>query len=270
MRTKSVSLVLASVSSAILLLAACSQTANNLAPSTTSPVWPTTATGIPPSTTTAAPTDKPQYGGQIVLGNSVNVGDFDEVYGFFGPPELNTMQMTNEELWVGDWAKGPAGTNETDFSAFRTQFDTGQVAESWDFSQLTQGVMVFTIRKGIHWALNPASEASRLVNGRELTADDVVFSLKQLLTNPRAYLYTAYPDLRTASITAPDKYTVKFVCPPESTANALTRITECAHIVPQEVVQKYGNMIDWRNSVGSGPFMLTDFVDNSSKKSMGH
>ncbi len=247
-----------------LFLASCS-----------SPQATTTATSQNPSTTTAAPTsaspattaapaDKPRYGGEIILGNSVNVVDFDEVFGFFGPPELNTMQLTNDELWVGDWAKGPAGTNETDFSAFRTQFDTGQVAESWDFSQLTQGIMVFTIRKGIHFAINPISDASKLVNGRELTADDVVFSIKQLLTNPRAYLYTSYPDLRTASVTALDKYTVKFVCAPESTANALTRITECVHIVPQEVVQKYGSMIDWHNSAGSGPFMLTDFVDNSS------
>jgi peptide/nickel transport system substrate-binding protein len=34
--------------------------------------------------------------------------------------------------------------------------------------------------------------------------------------------------------------------------------------MPPEVWQKYGNMVDWHNSVGSGAFMLTDFVDNSS------
>ena len=124
--------------------------------------------------------------------------------------------------------------------------------------------MTFKLKQGIHWALNPNSDASKLVNGREVTADDVVFSLKQVFTNPRAYLYTAYPDLRTANITAPDKYTVKFACAPESMSNALIRVTECAHIVPPEVVQKYGNMIDWHNSVGTGPFMITDFVDNSS------
>jgi len=192
------------------------------------------------------------------------VGDFDEVYGFFGPPELNTMQLTNEELMVGDWTKGPAGTGDTTWSAFRVQFDTGQIAQSWDFSQLPQGVMTFTVRQGIHWALNPNSDASKLVGGRELTADDVVFSLKQAFTNPRSYLYNAYPGLRTASITAPDKWTVSFETTPDQAANAELRVVECVHVVPPEVVQKYGNMIDWHNSVGSGPFMLTDFVDSSS------
>jgi ferredoxin len=31
-----------------------------------------------------------------------------------------------------------------------------------------------------------------------------------------------------------------------------------------EVVEKYGSMNDWKNSVGSGPFMLTDYVKGSS------
>jgi peptide/nickel transport system substrate-binding protein len=260
---------LISFSIILILLASCSQPQETTSRTSAIPSSLPATTALAKTTpatqpTTAPPATKPEYGGQIVLGFSVNVGDFDEVYGFFGPPELNTMQLTNEELFVGDWAKGPAGTDETDYSAFRTQFETGQIAESWDFSQLTQGTMVFKIRKGIHFALNPASEASRLVAGRELNAEDVVFSLKQAFTNPRSYLYTSYPDLRTAEITAPDKWTVKYVCAPGSAANALTRVIECCHIVPPEVVQKYGNMIDWHNSAGSGPFMITDFVDNSS------
>ena len=253
----------------ISFLVSCSSANSTSQPvqtTSTTPAATTTSAAktSPPAATTTAAAAKPQYGGQINLGLSFNVGDFDEIYGFFGPPELNTMQMTNEELTVGDWTKGPAGTAATTWSAFRTQFDTGDIAESWDYSQLTQGIMTFKIRPGIHWALNPNSDASKLVGGRELTADDVVFSLKQALSNTRSYLYSAYPGLRTASITAPDKYTVNFSTTADQAANALTRITECCHIVPPEVVQKYGNMIDWRNSVGSGPFMITDFVDSSS------
>ena len=30
-----------------------------------------------------------------------------------------------------------------------------------------------------------------------------------------------------------------------------------------EVIQKYGNQLNWRNSVGTGPFVLTDFVSGS-------
>ena len=34
-------------------------------------------------------------------------------------------------------------------------------------------------------------------------------------------------------------------------------------IYPKEVVDKYGDMTDWHNSVGTGPFMLTDYVSAS-------
>jgi len=37
-----------------------------------------------------------------------------------------------------------------------------------------------------------------------------------------------------------------------------------AHEFPPEVIEKYGNMLDWRNSVGTGPFMLIDFVPGSA------
>jgi peptide/nickel transport system substrate-binding protein len=33
--------------------------------------------------------------------------------------------------------------------------------------------------------------------------------------------------------------------------------------IPKEVVAKYGDMTNWRNSVGTGPFMLTDLVPGS-------
>jgi peptide/nickel transport system substrate-binding protein len=251
-----------------VLVVSCSEPQESTQTTLTGPAG---STGVTPVATTASPAvsdpkseERPQYGGQIILGLAYNVVDHDEISGFFGPPELNTIQLTNEELLVGDWTKGPAGTNETNFAAVRTQFEAGAIAESWDFSQLAEGVMVFKIRQGIHFALNTNSEASRLVAGRELTADDVVFSLKQAFTNTKAYLYGAYPDLRSADIAALDRYTVRYQCAPASVSNALLRVTECVHVVAPEVVQKYGSMADWRTSVGSGPFMLTDVVGGSS------
>ena len=224
----------------------------------------------PPATTTQSPTpqtpatDEPQYGGQVIIGYNNNTSDFDEVFGFAGSAGIHPMRLTNEELWIGDWSRGPAGTRETDFGADRDNFKTGAIAESWDLSGFDDGKVVFKIRKGIYFALNQASEASRLVGGRELTANDVVFSLKQQLTNARAYLYGAAPALRTAEITAPDPYTLIVQADPGTTSGWLLRITDFFRVVPHEVVEKYGDMRDWRNNVGSGPFMLTDFVDNSS------
>ena len=35
-------------------------------------------------------------------------------------------------------------------------------------------------------------------------------------------------------------------------------------IYPPELWEKYGDLTDWRNSCGSGPFILKDFVPGSS------
>ena len=45
------------------------------------------------------------------------------------------------------------------------------LAESWELADAN--TLVFHVRKGVHWQDKPP------LNGRELTADDVVFSLRR-------------------------------------------------------------------------------------------
>jgi peptide/nickel transport system substrate-binding protein len=174
-------------------------------------------------------------------------------------------QLTNEELVQGDWPRGPAGTGEVDWMTggnARFTYKTGCLAESWEIPQL--GTIIFHIRQGVHWALNPKSEASRLVNGREFTADDAVFNIKRAFTEPRSYMKLAYPTIAaTLEVTAPDRWTVVVKCDPSQHSIMLCSIPDAILHVPSEVVAKFGNLTDWRNSVGTGPFMLTDFVSNS-------
>ncbi len=205
----------------------------------------------------------PQYGGTIVVATATNWQDFDEVIG--SPITFNhPMRFTSQELWIGDWSVGPAGTNESPTGQSRTQqYKVGDLAESWNFDEWDAGKLIFNIRKGCHWALDPNSEASRLVNGREVTAEDVAFSFNQICKTPTSYIYRAYPVLRTAEIYAPDKYTFVVEADPP-TSMWFLRVTDFYHVVPPEVVEKYGNMSNWRNLVGSGPFMLNDLIDNSS------
>ena len=37
-----------------------------------------------------------------------------------------------------------------------------------------------------------------------------------------------------------------------------------ARIYPPEVIKEHGDVSDWRNLVGTGPFMLTDWTKDSS------
>jgi peptide/nickel transport system substrate-binding protein len=253
----------------LVLAASCSPSTATTTPSPTSktPLPTSTATRTAPATTgpaTGSPaSDVPKYGGTLVKGYTTDVVGFDEVIGFHANPTV-PMHLTNEELWGGDWAKGPAGTGQAEYDiggADRWDLKAGVIAESWEFPQ--PGTSVWHIRHGIHWWLNQNSEASRLVSGRELTADDVVATLNMYIKTPRAYL-ASQPGLKDAVITSPEPWTVKITIDPLYAANAIMRFGDFASIVPPEVVKKYGDMSDWRTAEGTGPYMLTDYVSGSS------
>jgi peptide/nickel transport system substrate-binding protein len=115
----------------------------------------------------------------------------------------------------------------------------------------------------VHFALNPKSEASRLVNGREMTADDVVYTLKLLVTDNRNYIYSNAPELRPAVITKTGPWEVSVKTSIDTLMTAFQRFNYWGRPIPKEVIDKYGDMSKWQNSVGTGPFMLVDNVPGS-------
>ena len=179
------------------------------------------------------------------------------------------IDSVNEQLAYGDWG---LDREEFDFkSGYAPLFAlTGNLAESWETPDpLTY---IFHIRQGVHYALNPDSEASRLVNGRELTADDVVYTYQRNTAlgdfTERPQNTSGFPiiDLPWESIEATDKYTVVFKLK-EPRLGALRGILNdwFSWILPPEVIEKYGDYTDWRNVVGTGPIMLNDYVEGVSK-----
>ncbi len=75
----------------------------------------------------------------------------------------------------------------------------GDLAESW--TQPNDTTYVFKLRRGVRWHNKPP------VNGRELTADDVKYSLERFLTvkgNSNAYMLKSVD-----KVEAVDKYTVQ-------------------------------------------------------------
>ncbi|MBI2829958.1 MAG: hypothetical protein HYX81_02235, partial [Chloroflexi bacterium] len=264
-----------------LLMAACAP-----APRTTPGPTTQTAPAAPTARTTTVPAEKPavtpsaqkpKYGGVLKLGKSADIIYFDEVVGV--PYSVPTFALTNQNLVEGDWTKGPAGgygTNETGWGdrLDRWEHKTGFLAENWKLEATPEmGTLTLNIRKGVRWALNPDSEASRLVNGREMTADDVVFSLKTYLTDKRSFIYRSHTLDMVKSfaegqlkITTPDQWTVKIEMPTAQLEAGVGRFIDNARIVPREVLEKWGAnaMADWKKSVGTGPFILTEFTSGSS------
>lgn len=219
--------------------------------------------------TVDTPSGEPSYGGSITLSTAVDVNFFDPKDWVGGGP---TLDLTNQRLWDGDWSKGPAGgygTGETDWAS---SYDVrahkrGYIAETITFEvddASGMGRIIYKIRDGVNFALNPDSPASLLLGGRDINADDVVYSLIRVTTDETANIYRSNPNLRNISVekTAPDEVTV--TVPVHVLLEAGKRFGDSTFPVPPEVIDAYGSMRDWENSVGTGPFMLKDYVTASS------
>ncbi len=215
--------------------------------------------------------EKPKYGGVLRVG-------FPKERAFYNfqpggqPSKSQTGIVTNETLVAGDWTKGPAGgygSNDTTWTvglSLEALF-TGYLAESWELPTKIEGetgTIIYHIRQGVHFALNPQSEASRLVGGRELTTDDVVYTLNWFCHDPSSWYLQGNPVLGNFKITSPAPWVVTVGGPWTDFEQVRVRSGPSSGIHPPEVVEKYGNMLDWKVSVGTGPFMLTDFVTGST------
>jgi peptide/nickel transport system substrate-binding protein len=264
MKSRVVWLLLAPVLlSFFLILASCGAAASTTASASAPKTTTTPPKSVAPNATTAA-VATPKYGGDLTVILGSTVIQFDE--GQNATMTVTTGGFTHNEPAVGDWAKGPAGTGEADWTYSgndRLRLKTGAVVQSWDVPEA--GHLIFHVRQGVHYGLNPNLEASRLVNGRELTSADIIFSLQRLCNEPRAYVKLSYPRLAAGTVfTAVDKYTVDIKMPPSEFADGMSQWFDRNHVIAPEVVQKYGSVVKWDLQVGTGPFLLTDYVESSS------
>jgi peptide/nickel transport system substrate-binding protein len=129
----------------------------------------------------------------------------------------------------------------------------GDLAESW--SQPNETTYIFKLRKGVRWQNRPP------VSGRELTAEDVVYSVERFRTlkgNANAYMLSSLD-----KVEAIDKHTVKFTLK-EPYVWFLDMIAN-SHAVPiiaKECVEKFGDLKKPESMVGSGPWMFDSYRPN--------
>jgi peptide/nickel transport system substrate-binding protein len=129
----------------------------------------------------------------------------------------------------------------------------GDLAESW--IQPNETTYIFKLRRGVRWHNKPP------VNGRELTADDVVFSINYFSTvkgNANAYMLK-----EVDKVEATDKYTVKLTLKqPFVWLLDMLSNPHAVAIVAKEVVEKYGDLKKWESVIGTGPWMLDSYRPN--------
>ena len=143
-------------------------------------------------------------------------------------------------------------------------YDEGYLESSWETPD--SSTYIAHLRQNVYWQnISPA-------NGRQFVASDVVYDFDRYLglgdgfTKPPA---TANASLYSSlvSVTATDNYTVVFKWSSTSLESMYENMGSMGPSIDFEcpdAVQEWGNLIDWHHAIGTGPFILTDFVDNSS------
>ncbi len=212
-------------------------------------------------TPAAAATGEPQYGGTLTQkiwwnGNGTNTWDTSDL-----AKGISAHTWTSpyaETLLIGDIDKyGPRGSKEYAFTAWELvpeQYLKGALAESWEWSgPLT---LVYHIRHGVMW-----TGRKGVMDARELTADDVAFSMNRTWKRFREQGNVEFNYVK--SVEAKDKYTLVIELNSFYADWAFhlgyRGIVEA--IYPPEVAK--AGPADWRNAVGTGPFILTNYVDGS-------
>jgi peptide/nickel transport system substrate-binding protein len=256
------SMLLASCTTSTTAPAATSTTTTTItAPKTTSTSIATTTTSTIPTTTTSGnwwdKLGKPQYGGEMTIRIDKDITGFDPYQS--GLMTIQSAYM--ERLFTDNWTTDPA---VFDYSIpYRpAEFVSGFQAQSWEFTG--PGVFVIHLRQGIHWQnIAPAF-------GREFVASDVIFHMERVqgvngVGTTSLNANVAYRDV--ASVTAPDKYTVVMkwnVTNPEIILETMQAHGGDTCQENPEAVKQWGNLYDWHHAIGTGPFILKDFVSGSS------
>jgi peptide/nickel transport system substrate-binding protein len=137
----------------------------------------------------------------------------------------------------------------------------GDLAESW--TQPNETTYVFRLRRGVRWHPKPP------LNGRELTAEDVRYTVERFLTtkgNANAFMLKMVD-----RVEAVDRYTVRFTLK-EPFAWFLDVLASpmTVAIVARECVDQFGDLKKPESFLGTGPWMLEAYRPNQGLTFVRH
>lgn len=199
-----------------------------------------------PAATSSAMT--PQKGGQIIVAYKDDLATLDPAIGY-------------------DWTNWPAEKlvfdGLLDYDSATTIVP--RLAESMPDVNSDATVYTFKLRKGV-----------KFTNGRELTSDDVVYTITRVLdpktSSPGSGFFVGIKGAQdfiagkatsVAGIQALDPYTVQFTLDAPDVTFLNKMALNFAYIVPKEVVAKAGH--DFGHApVGTGPYILSQWVSGQT------
>jgi len=205
-----------------------------------------------------AQAEKPQYGGTLSVGTVyVTISALSWDLADWNWKQNHDTGQYFEQLFAADLSKSKRNGGKHSFYAdayLPLDAVRGELAESWRWLDNPLRLEV-KLRKGVMFP-----EKKGVMAARELVADDVVFSYTRLSTSPKKI--AGYFDHLT-KVEATDKHTVVFTFK-EFNAEWDYRFGwgYYSGIMPKEVAD--AGAANWKNHNGTGPFMLTDFVNGNS------
>jgi len=203
----------------------------------------------------------PQYGGTLTLWRHLSISGMDPPSpdisnGYWFPTQW--LSPCQERAFMGDFEKyGPRGTNEFAFQLnawFPMRMLTGVYVDTWEISQEE---IIYHIRHGMHWhGDKPWVTAPDEVTAEDVASDIIYFCNGAAGGYPKGVIKQPIED----HIYASDRYTVHIETP-RYDANLLYLIgfEDRALLAPQAM---QGND-NWGDQVGTGPFMLDEYVIGS-------
>jgi len=207
----------------------------------------------------AQDTEKPQYGGTLEIATifaTISALSWDHKDWQW---KINhDAGGVYEQLLAADLSKGTRAGGKYNFHAdawIPTDALKGELAESWEV-QKDPLAAVFKLKKGIMFPAKPG-----VMEARELTADDVVFSWYYRHNSPRRQ---AGFNEEFTKVVALDRYTVAFYMK-QYMADWTYRLGYGynSSIMPKEVAD--AGAADWKNVTGTGPFTVADYVPGNSQ-----
>ena len=214
---------------------------------------------VPAQTALPAMTEKPQYGGTLNIGM---------VYVTLAPLSWDPADwtwkynqdtgLTAETLFSADLSKSISRGGKHAFVAdswLPTDAIRGELAESWKFSTDKPMRVDIVLRKGVMFPDKPG-----VMKSRELVADDVVYSYNRLDKSPKK-IPSYFDHIDKVEVTG--KHSLRFTFKNYfSEWDYRFGWGYYSAIVPKEVSDAGAG--NWKNMNGTGPFMLTDYVQGNA------
>jgi len=230
---------------------------------TTSAQTTTTTTSTAVSVTTTSTGNwwdtlgTPQYGGTLTIAEPGNFTNWDP---YNSSPLPTCMSAYLQTMYTDIWTMNPSAYNYVVRPSVVDDMQ-GELCQSWEWSD--PQTMVFHLRHNIYWDNLPPA------NGRQFVAADVAYHLNRLyglgggFTTPSPY----QSKKNLLSVTVIDSFNVALnwsaAASPEYEVENMTSFATGQCYECPDVVQAAGNANNWHTAIGTGPYIVTDWVDSA-------